>query len=105
MIRVSWITNAKVSWQLEKLFRKKYDRYAVFLQKPQFDIEVDAVRGDALYSLVKMYELYNSDKKACEVLLDCIEVALSTQAGRYYFLDDLTKIADKYSITWEAVGG
>lgn len=104
MNKVSLWTNIKVGWQLQKLFRNKYDKFVVYLQRPQFDLELNAIRGDALYILAKMYELYNSDLKSYRVLQECIDVAMSTQAGRYYFLDDLEAIRVNNKIQWETVG-
>lgn len=97
MNKVSWFTNLKIAWQLNKLF-SRYELMQEALSKfpEKYTLESDATRLDLLWELVLLFQIYNSDLSSAEVLIACLDQSQQTEIGRFFFEQDFSELCKKY---------
>lgn len=105
-----WTVNARIGWELSKLFK----RYALIAEKlleeadyaivDAVDVSNDAKRLELLAAIAELTAVYNSGKSNIEVLEACYQLVLGDGQHTVVlnsFFQDFNKIIQKYpSVFW-----
>lgn len=89
----NWWIDFRIGCQLSRLFSGYQQIQLKVLSNQTYDRGYESVRLEALFTMAKLFELYNSDRSNVDVLLDSIELLQDSSIDmQYLYMADFTEI-------------